>query len=420
MEAMQHLASIQGQTHHFLVDSYNIHRLLIAGVTVASKFFSDVFYTNSRYAKVGGLPLAELNALELQFLLLNGFDLLVQAKEIQTYGNWILRSSLPPRQDVQIPPQIFYRDQRTVVKQTLGTAHHAKRGASSLLQQAKSISELPTTPGGSLIPMAVQQAGSTFEAEEAKSRPKASFRSASESSTSASESTLVPSESSVDTEKGGHADPETIDDDDGRHDDAVGSSKRPAKVSPSHGDSVMRGQREGERDSSDEDEGPEGHASSRRTGFASAPRSAISRSNTHHVSQRSHTPVAERSIEGHDDSQMNAPPPAGASSSRNERKEELQRLNARTREWTMQQRMHTPGDHEALQDPSQSPACSRSDADERENDMQGVIGSQTDDTSPRSQQQNVSGSRGDTEMAEHGSGLDLSWVHRSSGQVIPQ
>lgn len=36
----------------FVVDSFNIHRLIIAGVTCASKFFSDVFYTNSRYAKV--------------------------------------------------------------------------------------------------------------------------------------------------------------------------------------------------------------------------------------------------------------------------------------------------------------------------------------------------------------------------------
>ena len=40
--------------HFFVVDSYNIHRLVIAGVTCASKFFSDVFYTNSRYAKVRG------------------------------------------------------------------------------------------------------------------------------------------------------------------------------------------------------------------------------------------------------------------------------------------------------------------------------------------------------------------------------
>lgn len=40
------------QATYFVVDSFNIHRLIIAGVTCASKFFSDVFYTNSRYAKV--------------------------------------------------------------------------------------------------------------------------------------------------------------------------------------------------------------------------------------------------------------------------------------------------------------------------------------------------------------------------------
>jgi hypothetical protein len=34
------------------IDSFNIHRLVIAGVTVGSKYFSDVFFTNSRYAKV--------------------------------------------------------------------------------------------------------------------------------------------------------------------------------------------------------------------------------------------------------------------------------------------------------------------------------------------------------------------------------
>jgi hypothetical protein len=42
-------------SHFFVVDSFNIHRLVIAGVTCASKFFSDVFYTNSRYAKVCSL-----------------------------------------------------------------------------------------------------------------------------------------------------------------------------------------------------------------------------------------------------------------------------------------------------------------------------------------------------------------------------
>lgn len=77
-------------SHFFVVDSFNIHRLVIAGVTCASKFFSDIFYTNSRYAKVGGLPLPELNHLELQFLLLNDFRLSVPVEEIEAYGTMLV------------------------------------------------------------------------------------------------------------------------------------------------------------------------------------------------------------------------------------------------------------------------------------------------------------------------------------------
>ncbi|EME39234.1 hypothetical protein DOTSEDRAFT_75082 [Dothistroma septosporum NZE10] len=77
-------------SHFFVVDSFNIHRLVIAGVTCASKFFSDIFYTNSRYAKVGGLPLPELNHLELQFLLLNDFRLSIPVEEIEAYGTMLV------------------------------------------------------------------------------------------------------------------------------------------------------------------------------------------------------------------------------------------------------------------------------------------------------------------------------------------
>ncbi|KAF3005342.1 hypothetical protein E8E14_004418 [Neopestalotiopsis sp. 37M] len=75
---------------YFVVDSFNIHRLIIAGVTCASKFFSDVFYTNSRYAKVGGLPLAELNHLELQFLVLNDFRLAVPVEDLEAYATMLV------------------------------------------------------------------------------------------------------------------------------------------------------------------------------------------------------------------------------------------------------------------------------------------------------------------------------------------
>ncbi|BFZ63439.1 cyclin-like protein interacting with PHO85 [Saitoella coloradoensis] len=83
---------VQGEQQPvFAIDSYNVHRLIIAGITVASKFFSDVFYTNSRYAKVGGLPLSELNHLELQFLILNDFRLMIPLEELQRYGDQLLR-----------------------------------------------------------------------------------------------------------------------------------------------------------------------------------------------------------------------------------------------------------------------------------------------------------------------------------------
>lgn len=88
---LSRISSKNEPTPLFVIDSYNIHRLIIAGITVASKFFSDIFYTNSRYAKVGGLPLSELNHLELQFLLMNDFRLMIPLKEMQQYGDQLLR-----------------------------------------------------------------------------------------------------------------------------------------------------------------------------------------------------------------------------------------------------------------------------------------------------------------------------------------
>ncbi|CAI2161960.1 15870_t:CDS:2 [Funneliformis geosporum] len=75
----------------FSIDSFNIHRLIIAGIMVSSKFFSDVFFTNSRYAKVGGLPVSELNQLELEFLILNDFRLAITVEELQRYGDQLLK-----------------------------------------------------------------------------------------------------------------------------------------------------------------------------------------------------------------------------------------------------------------------------------------------------------------------------------------
>ncbi|KAG0340538.1 hypothetical protein BG000_011753 [Podila horticola] len=58
---------------------------------VAAKFTSDLFYSNARYAKVGGLSLPELNQLELEFLFTTRFELNVKVDELQRVGNSLLR-----------------------------------------------------------------------------------------------------------------------------------------------------------------------------------------------------------------------------------------------------------------------------------------------------------------------------------------
>ncbi|ORX93869.1 cyclin-domain-containing protein [Basidiobolus meristosporus CBS 931.73] len=78
-----------------VIDPYNIHRLIIVAFVIATKFFSDIFYTNTRYAKVGGLAASELNSLELQFLKLTEFNLNIDSEELQYFADCLLNKKEP-------------------------------------------------------------------------------------------------------------------------------------------------------------------------------------------------------------------------------------------------------------------------------------------------------------------------------------
>ena len=52
---------------------------------MAAKTFDDQFYTNAHYAKVGGIPVEELNCLELEFLFNINFSLYVSCEDYQRY-----------------------------------------------------------------------------------------------------------------------------------------------------------------------------------------------------------------------------------------------------------------------------------------------------------------------------------------------
>ncbi|KAG8381058.1 hypothetical protein BUALT_Bualt06G0082500 [Buddleja alternifolia] len=81
------------------INSFNVHRLLIASVLVSAKFMDDIFYNNAYYAKVGGISRDEMNLLEVDFLFGLGFQLNVTTSTFYTYCSYLQREML-----LQSPP----------------------------------------------------------------------------------------------------------------------------------------------------------------------------------------------------------------------------------------------------------------------------------------------------------------------------
>ncbi|XP_021828406.1 cyclin-U4-1-like [Prunus avium] len=76
------------------IDSFNIHRLLIASVLVSAKFMDDIYYNNAYYARVGGISTAEMNLLEVDLLFGLGFQLNVTPATFYTYCSYLQREML--------------------------------------------------------------------------------------------------------------------------------------------------------------------------------------------------------------------------------------------------------------------------------------------------------------------------------------
>ncbi|KAH9816081.1 cyclin-domain-containing protein [Melampsora americana] len=70
---------------NFTICSLTVHRFSITAVTVSSKFLCDSFYANSRYAKVGGIGLVEMNLLEREFLIAIDYRLITTGEDLNRY-----------------------------------------------------------------------------------------------------------------------------------------------------------------------------------------------------------------------------------------------------------------------------------------------------------------------------------------------
>jgi len=71
--------------NEYSLTGYNIHKLLLISSLLATKFFDDHYYFNSYYAKVGGVPVREINFLETTFLKLLDFNLFISNDLFERY-----------------------------------------------------------------------------------------------------------------------------------------------------------------------------------------------------------------------------------------------------------------------------------------------------------------------------------------------
>ncbi|KAI0930604.1 hypothetical protein AcW1_009248 [Taiwanofungus camphoratus] len=69
----------------FTLSSLTCHRFVITSIAVSSKALCDAFCTNNLYAKVGGIPISELNMLEREFLRMIDWRLTCTREVLQEY-----------------------------------------------------------------------------------------------------------------------------------------------------------------------------------------------------------------------------------------------------------------------------------------------------------------------------------------------
>lgn len=96
------------QRNNFIINSLNVHRIVITSVMLGAKFFDDHYYNNTYYAKIGGVPRNEMNLLELEFLFLINFSLYLDPDEYRKYHDE-LRSE-HTRAAMLTPPVADFRD----------------------------------------------------------------------------------------------------------------------------------------------------------------------------------------------------------------------------------------------------------------------------------------------------------------------
>jgi len=87
------------QNGNFLVNSLNVHRLMITSIMLAAKFFDDQYFNNAYFGKVGGVSRKEINLLEIEFVFMINFNLYVETDLYDTYNKRLMCHTQPSKND---------------------------------------------------------------------------------------------------------------------------------------------------------------------------------------------------------------------------------------------------------------------------------------------------------------------------------
>jgi hypothetical protein len=116
----------------FTINALTVHRFLITAATVASKGLSDVFWNNSTYARVGGVRLAELKLLELEFLTRVDWKIIPRPDMLVAYYQGLVERcpgyAFPPEEDDS--DEVSDDEGEEEVITTAGVNSHASNKAS--------------------------------------------------------------------------------------------------------------------------------------------------------------------------------------------------------------------------------------------------------------------------------------------------
>jgi len=89
--AMIYIERLTGRNKNFFINDFNVHRLILTSVMIATKYYDDQHFDNSYYCRVGGLSLKEINELERELLVMINFNTHVE-NELFTAWNRSLMS----------------------------------------------------------------------------------------------------------------------------------------------------------------------------------------------------------------------------------------------------------------------------------------------------------------------------------------